>query len=97
MTLCLNNHPLLALLETEECDQILGYKLRADGLADQRRELARAHREVLFDLHDAQLVTLPLCLDRQDILGTTTIQADVHLIRFYLTNTGHLRAQVALE
>ena len=64
---------LVMLLRTDA--DAIGHELGGDRAAQQRRKLARADREVLFNLHDAQFVRAALGLDREDLVEALILGA----------------------
>ena len=65
----------LALYKLEQGNDAVGHELGGDRAAQQRRKLARADREVLFNLHDAQFVRAALGLDREDLVEALILGA----------------------
>ena len=90
-------YDVILLFKCFECDHIVGHELGRDWTAYEVREAIFAKSKVLFDLYDAQLIAVALCLDWQDVVRPSLIQTDIQLVGLHLTNIWHSRSQVILQ
>ncbi len=86
-----------ALLKLEQSDQVVAHELCADRTTDQGTKLGGAERDILFDLHDAQLIPATLRLDGKYVVGSSPVDSNVNLISFDLSDSWDAGPEMALE
>lgn len=75
----------------EQRDAIIRQKLRENGTTFQRRELLRAAAHILLGLHNRQLIMAALCLNRNNVLRSSSINSNIDFVDLDLTHPGHCR------
>lgn len=83
--------------ELKKRDQIFSHKLGCNRATDKIWKLACAHGEVLFNLHDADLIFRTFRLNWENIMGTAFINPNVHLISLDLTEILYSRTKMILK
>ncbi len=71
---------LLILLEFKERNDAVLHELGGYRAANQQGEFGGTNCEVLFNLHDIQLVSSALCLNRKHIVSALLVHAYVDFI-----------------
>ena len=90
-------HFFRPLLHLEEYDNAVGQKLGSHCPRDELWKMVSAQGQILLNLHTSQLVSPDFCLNRDHVLDTLPVDADIQLVGFDLTDTRNRRPQMVLE
>ena len=86
-----------ANLKFKQCDDGFIHKLGADRTADQGGKFFCRQGKVLLDLDNREFVFPAFGLDRNDVVGAKTINANVNFVGLHLTHIGDSCAQMVLQ
>lgn len=87
----------LAYTKLQQGNDVAVHELGAYRATDKLRKLFPTHRQILFNLHHADLVAPTLGLNRQNVVGALAINAHIDFVRFNLPNRLDGRSQMVLK